>query len=206
MMNPVKKIPLGVLVSGGGTNLQAIIDSCEAGKISAEVRVVISDVPSAYALERAKKHRIAAVAIERNRFDSKAAFESEIAKALSKHGVQLVCLAGYMRILGGTLLKAFPNRIINIHPALLPSFPGLEAQRQAFDYGVKVSGATVHFVDDQTDHGPIICQRAVEVREDDTAETLQARILEQEHIIYPKAIQMIAEGRVSIEGRRVHIR
>jgi phosphoribosylglycinamide formyltransferase-1 len=205
-MNPVKKIPLGVLVSGGGTNLQAIIDSCEAGKIAAEVRVVISDVPSARALERAKKGRIPALALERKDFDSKASFESEIIKVLRDHGVELVCLAGFMRILCDALLGAFPNRIINIHPALLPSFPGLEAQRQAFDYGVKVSGATVHFVDDQTDHGPIICQTAVEVREDDTAETLQARILEQEHIIYPRAIQLIAEGRVSIEGRRVHIK
>jgi phosphoribosylglycinamide formyltransferase-1 len=205
-MSAIKKIPLGVLVSGSGTNLQAIIDASESGKIDAEVRVVISNVPDAKALERAKEHKIPAVVIESMGFESKAAFESEIVKALTGHGAELVCLAGFMRIIGDTLLSAFSSRIINIHPALLPSFPGLEGQKQAFDYGVKVSGATVHFVDEETDHGPIICQTAVEVFEDDTVEKLKARILEQEHIIYPKAIQLIAEGRVSIEGRRVHIK
>jgi len=201
-----KKIQLGVLVSGSGTNLQAIIDASESGRIDAEVKVVISDVPSAKAIDRAKKHGIPAVAIERKDFDSKKAFESEIVKSLRDHGADLVCLAGFMRIIGDTLLTSFENRIINIHPALLPSFPGLDAQGQAFEYGVKVSGATVHFVDEKTDHGPIICQTSVEVFEDDTVETLRARILEQEHIIYPKAIQLIAEGRVSIRGRRVHVK
>ncbi len=205
-MSAHKKIPLGVLVSGSGTNLQAIIDASESGKIDADVRVVVSDVPDAKALERARKHKITAVAIERKDFESKVAFESEIVKAFGEHGAEFVCLAGFMRIIGDTLLRAFTNRIINIHPALLPSFPGLEGQKQAFDYGVKVSGATVHFVDEKTDHGPIICQAVVEVFEDDTVETLGARILEQEHIIYPQAIQLIAEGRVSVEGRRVHIK
>jgi phosphoribosylglycinamide formyltransferase-1 len=205
-MGADRKIPLGVLVSGSGTNLQAIIDASESGGIDAEVKVVISDVPSAKALDRARKHKIPAVAVERKNFESKKAFETEIVKSLRDHGTELVCLAGFMRIIGDTLLGSFQNRIINIHPALLPSFPGLDGQEQAFDWGVKVSGATVHFVDEKTDHGPIICQTAVEVFEDDTVETLKARILEQEHIIYPKAIQLIAEGRVSIEGRCVHIK
>jgi len=205
-MSARKKIALGVLVSGSGTNLQAIIDASESGKIDARVAVVISDVPSARALERARKHDTAAVAIERKDFDSKKSFEERIVTTLKEHGCELVCLAGFMRIIGETLLGSYPDRIINIHPALLPSFPGLDAQKQAFDYGVKVSGATVHFVDDKTDHGPIICQKAVEVKEDDTAEALKERILEQEHRIYPAAIQLIAEGRVSIEGRRVIIK
>ena len=205
-MSANQKLPLGVLVSGSGTNLQAIIDASESGRIDAEVKVVISDVPEARALERARKHNIPAVAIERKGFENKKAFESEIVKALGEHGAELVCLAGFMRIIGDTLLSAFSNRIINIHPALLPSFPGLDGQKQAFDYGVKVSGATVHFVDEKTDHGPIICQTAVEVFEDDTLEALKARILEQEHIIYPKAIQLIAEERVAIEGRRILIK
>lgn len=205
-MGAKRKIPLGVLVSGSGTNLQAIIDASESGGMDAEVKVVVSDVPEARALERAKRHNIPAVAIERKDFENKKAFELGIVKSLREHGAELVCLAGFMRIIGDTLLSSFEHRIINIHPALLPSFPGLEGQKQAFDYGVKVSGATVHFVDEKTDHGPIICQTAVEVFEDDTVETLKARILEQEHIIYPKAIQLIAEGRVSIDGRRVHIK
>lgn len=204
-MNRSKKLPLAVLVSGSGTNLQAIIDACEAGKIDAEIKLVISDTPKVKALERAKGHNIPAFTIEREGFDGKAPFEAEIVRRLNEHGVEIVCLAGFMRIIGNTLLAAFPNRIINIHPALLPSFPGLEAQRQAFDYGVKVSGATVHFVDEQTDHGPIICQTAVAVDEADTVDTLKARILEQEHIIYPRAIQLIAEGKVRMDGRRVVI-
>ena len=205
-MSPERKIPIGVLVSGSGTNLQAIIDASESGKIDARVKVVISDVPDAKALDRARSHDIPAITIERKGFDSRDAFESEIATALKSHGTELVCLAGFMRIIGKTLLASFPDRLINIHPALLPSFPGLDGQRQAFDYGVKVSGATVHFVDEKADHGPIILQAAVEVREDDTVDTLKARILEQEHRIYSEAIQLIAEGRVSVEGRRVHIR
>ncbi|MFH1829286.1 MAG: phosphoribosylglycinamide formyltransferase [Pseudomonadota bacterium] len=200
-----KKIALGILVSGSGTNLQAIIDAASREKINAEVKIVISDVLEAKALERARKHNTPAIVIERKSFESKKAFEQEIADTLKKHGVELVCLAGFMRIIGRTILDAFPNQIINIHPALLPSFPGLDAQKQAFDYGVKVSGATVHFVDEKTDHGPIICQVAVDVHEDDTVETLKARILKQEHRIYPEAIQLIAEGRVSINGRTVHI-
>lgn len=196
---------LGVLVSGSGSNLQAVIDACATGSIRARVGCVLSDTPDVKALERASKHGIPAIVIERKGFASKPAFEEAIVAKLREHGAGLVCLAGFMRIIGKTLLGAFPNRVINVHPALLPSFPGLEGQRQAFDYGVKIAGCTVHFVDEKTDHGPIICQAAVAVEEDDTIDALKARILEEEHRIYPKAIGMIADGRVAIEGRRVRI-
>jgi len=198
-------INLGVLVSGRGSNLQAIIDASEKGEIAAQVVVVISNNPQAYALERAEKHRIEAVVIEDKKFKDKESYETEIVKALEKHKVDLVCLAGYMKIIGPTLLKRFKGRMMNIHPALLPSFPGLHAQRQTLEHGVKVSGCTVHFVDEGTDTGPIIIQHAVEVKEDDTEETLSNRILEWEHKIYPKAIQLFAEEKLKIEGRRVKI-
>ena len=204
-MNERRKIPLGVLASGHGTDLQSIIDAAASGRLDAAVRIVVSDVPDAPALARARRHGIEAVAIERGAFASKQAFEAQLALELTRRGVELVCLAGFMRIVGPTLLAAFPQRILNIHPALLPAFPGLHAPQQAFDYGAKVAGCTVHFVDDKTDHGPIIVQVAVEVREDDTAETLAARILEEEHRLYPAAIQLYAEGRLRVEGRRVHI-
>jgi phosphoribosylglycinamide formyltransferase-1 len=200
-----KKIRLGVLVSGSGTNLQAIIDAAEGGRIDAQVSVVVSDNGEAHALRRAKDHGIPSWAVARGEFADKASFEQRIVEILKDSKVDLVCLAGFMRIVGHTLLCAFPDRILNIHPALLPSFPGLEAQRQAFDYGIKVTGCTVHFVDEKTDHGPIICQEAVPVMEDDTPETLKARILKKEHAIYPKAIQLFAENRLKIVGRRVYI-
>lgn len=205
-MNLGRKITIGVLVSGSGTNLQAIIDACGENRIDARVSVVISDTPEVKAIERARAHGIAALVIERKNFKNRKAFEEAVIAALEQHGVELVCLAGFMRIVGPTLLGAFPHRIINIHPALLPSFPGLEGPKQALDYGVKIAGATVHFVDEKTDHGPIIKQAAVEVLEEDTTETLKARILEQEHRIYSEAIQLIAEKRLTIEGRRVRIR
>jgi len=200
-----KKIKLGVLVSGSGTNLQAIIDASESGKIDASVSIVISDNPKAYALERAKKHGIETALIERSSFKSMPSFEEKIVEAISRHDVDLVCLAGFMRIIGKTLLCAYSDRIINIHPALLPSFPGLEGQKQAFDYGVKISGCTVHFVDDKVDHGPIIMQAAVAVSEDDTEETLRGRILKEEHRIFPEAIQLFAEGKLRTDKRRVYI-
>lgn len=200
-----RKVPIGVLASGSGTNLQAIIDAAESRELDAEIRVVISDVADAYALARSRAKGIPTIAIDRKSFQTKQEFEAAIAAHLNTHGVELVCLAGFMRIIGQTLLGAFPNRMINIHPALLPSFPGLHGQRQAFDYGVKIAGCTVHFVDGKTDHGPIICQAAVEVTEDDTAETLAERILKEEHRIYPAAIQLYAEGRLRIDGRRVRI-
>ena len=197
------KIRLGVLASGNGSNLQAIIDAAEAGRIDGIVAVVISDHQDAYALERARQKGIPAHSLELNSFADKTAFEKEIVSLLKDHQVDLVCLAGYMRVLSNVVLEAFPQRIINIHPALLPSFPGLHGQKQAWDYGVKFSGCTVHFVDQGVDTGPIIIQAAVPVLDDDTADTLAARILEQEHIIFPEAIQRFAAGRLKITGRKV---
>lgn len=200
-----QKLKLGVLASGSGTNLQSIIDACEAGTIDAQVCVVVSDNENAKALERARNHNIPAFSFTRKSFGSKKEFEDAMLKCLEEHGTELVCLAGYMRIVGATLLEPYAGHMINIHPALLPSFPGLEGQNQAWEYGVKVSGCTVHFVDDKMDNGPIIGQIAVDVREGDTAETLQKRILEQEHKLYPHCIQLIAKSKVKIEGRKVKV-
>lgn len=199
------KMRLGVLVSGAGTNLEAIIAASESGRMPAAVAIVISDNREAQGLDRARRHGIAAEAIEREDHPSREAFEEAIVHSLKKHRVELVCLAGFMRIVGKTILSPFSERIINIHPALLPAFPGLDAQRQAFEWGVKLAGCTVHFVDEKPDHGPIIIQSAVEVRDDDTLEALKARLLEEEHRIYPEAIALIAQGRARIEGRRVRI-
>ncbi|KCZ70369.1 formyltetrahydrofolate-dependent phosphoribosylglycinamide formyltransferase [Candidatus Methanoperedens nitroreducens] len=196
---------IAVLVSGRGSNLQAIIDSIEADYLKAQIAVVISDVENAYALERARRHEIEAVFIDPKRFTSKELYEKEIIRLLKNHGVELILLAGYMRIVGDVLLSAYKNRILNIHPSLLPAFTGLHAQKQAFDYGVKVAGCTVHFVDETLDRGPIILQRCVEIKEDDTPETLADRILEQEHKIYPEAVKLFVENRLRIEGRKVRI-
>lgn len=199
------KLKLGVLVSGGGTNLQAIIDAIEAGRVNAAIKIVISDNPSAFALERAKKHGIETAVITKDKFPSREAFDAELVKTLKGCGVELVALAGFMRILTPAVIREFKNRIINIHPALLPSFPGLHVQKKAIDHGVKFSGATVHFVDEGVDSGPIIIQAVVPVLDDDTPETLSARILKEEHRIYPQAIELFGQGRLSIEGRRVII-
>lgn len=203
----MKMLKLGVLASGRGTNLQAIIDACEAPNFPAQVAVVISDNEDAMALDRARKHGIPAVYIAPGKYRTwmEPEIEQKMVDTLVAHGVDLVCLAGYMRVVHETLLQAFPQRIINIHPALLPSFAGLEGQRQALEYGCKVAGCTVHFVDSDVDAGPIICQAAVPVMEEDDVESLSHRILEQEHKIYPHAIRLIAEGKVTIQGRRVHI-
>ncbi len=197
---------IAVLASGRGSNLQAIIDNIENGYLKARITVVISDVGDAYALERAKKHGIEAVFIDPKKFPSKELYEQEVLSILKKHDAEIVLLAGYMRVVGKTLLTAYKNRMLNIHPALLPAFTGLHAQKQAFDHGVKVAGCTVHFVDDVLDGGPIILQQCVEVKEDDTAETLADRILEQEHKIYPEAVKLFVENRLCIEGRKVKIR
>ncbi len=196
---------IAVLVSGRGSNLQAIIDSIEDGYLKARISVIISDVGDAYALTRAKNHGIEAVFIDPGSFSSKESYEKEVLAALRRHDTELVLLAGYMRIIGKSLLCAYKNCILNIHPALRPAFPGLHAQRQAFEHGVKVAGCTVHFVDEKLDGGPIILQRCVEVREDDTYETLADRILEQEHKIYPEAVKLVVENRLNIEGRKVKI-
>jgi phosphoribosylglycinamide formyltransferase-1 len=196
---------LGILASGRGSNLQAIIDAIETSQLQAQVSVVISDRTDALALERAEKHGVATEVILREDYPDKQSFEEALYKCLVAHKVELVVLAGYMRLVSGWFLDRFKWRVINIHPSLLPSFPGLNAQRQALEYGVRVSGCTVHFVDEGMDSGPIILQRTVPVFDDDTEETLSTRILEQEHIAYPQAIQLYAQGSLNIEGRRVRI-
>jgi phosphoribosylglycinamide formyltransferase 1 len=198
-------IRIAVLVSGRGSNLQAIIDSNENKYLQVQISVVISDIVDAYALVRARTHGINAVHVDPAKFASKGSYEAEIIRVLDSHNVQLVLLAGYMKILGKPLLTAYKDRILNIHPALLPAFPGLHAQEQAFKHGVKVAGCTVHFVDEELDGGPIILQKCVEVREEDTAQTLADRILEQEHKIYPEAVKLFVENKLSIEGRKVKI-
>ncbi len=202
----MKRLRVGVLASGRGTNLQAIIEASEKGSIPAAVAVAISDNAGAPALERAAQHGIPAVHINFSDYKSKDDYERRILTELQKHEVELVCLAGYMRLVGQVLLEAFAGRIINIHPALLPSFRGLHGQRQAVDYGVRFSGCTVHFVDGGMDTGPIILQAVVPVYPGDGEDELAARILEQEHRIYPEAIKLFAEGRLRIEGRKVKIK
>jgi phosphoribosylglycinamide formyltransferase-1 len=195
---------VGVLASGRGTNLQAILDACARGEIPARVAVVVSDNPAAAALERARRAGVPAVFVD-PRGRKKRDFEAEISRILKEHGVELVCLAGYMRVLGRSFLEEWEGRVLNIHPSLLPAFPGLEAQRRAWEYGVKVAGCTVHFVVPEVDAGPIVLQAAVPVLGDDTPETLASRILEQEHRMYVQAIRLYAEGRLRVEGRRVII-
>ena len=199
-------IKIGVLISGRGSNLQAIIDASEKKQIPAQIAVVISNNSDAYGMERAKKHGIPTAVFAPNKYPDKNTYELEIVKTLKQYKVDLVCLAGYMRIIGKVLLEHFRGKIINIHPALLPSFPGLHAQKQALEYGAKVSGVTVHFVDEGCDTGPIIAQAAVPVLEHDTEDSLSARILEQEHKLYPQAIKLFAEGKLNIEGRTVRIK
>ena len=198
-----KKLSLGVLISGSGSNLQSIIDRIEAGALDARIAVVISNNPSAFGIERAKKHGIPCRIVDHRNFAAREDFDRALIEILHEKKADLIVLAGFMRVLTTTFLRAFPQKIMNIHPALLPAFPGTHGQQRAFDFGVKISGCTVHFVDDGVDTGPIIIQAAVPVRENDSAETLAARILREEHRIYPQAIQWYAEGRLSIEGRTV---
>jgi len=205
-MRRAEPLRIAVLASGRGTNLQAIIEAIEAGQLDCQLAVVVSDRADAQALERARKHGADAVFADPKTYPDRESFDRAVLALLAEHRVELVCLAGFMRILAPTFVVAYRNRIMNIHPALLPAFPGLHAQRQALEHGVKVSGATVHFVDEGVDTGPIILQAAVPVRENDTEETLSARILAEEHRIYPRAIQLFAEGRLVLSGRRVVIR
>ena len=198
-------LTLGILLSGSGTNLQAIIDAIDAGHLDARIGVVISNVPDAYGITRARAHGIAVEVLSHRGFPSREAYDAQLVERLRAHGVELVILAGFMRIVTRVLLGAFPAGVLNVHPALLPAFPGLHGERQALEYGVRIAGVTVHLVDEQTDHGPILAQAAVPVFPDDTEETLHARIQVQEHRLYPLAIQLIAEGRVRVEGRRVII-
>ena len=195
-------VDLGVLVSGSGSNLQAIIDNIEKGRVDARIKVIISNVPEVYALERAKKHGIPSTVLPHKGL-RREDYDQRLVEALKAKGVELVILAGFMRIITPVLLRAFSMRVMNIHPALLPSFPGTHVWQAEVDYGVKFAGCTVHFVDEGTDTGPIIIQAVVPVYDDDTADTLNARILEQEHRIYSQAIQLYAEGRLEVHGRRV---
>jgi phosphoribosylglycinamide formyltransferase-1 len=197
---------IGVVVSGRGSNLQSIIDHIAEGKLdNVEIAVVVSDHKEAFALERAAKAGIPTAVVERKGCKDKAEFEDKIDAALREAGAEVVILAGFMRILTGHFISRWENKIINIHPALLPSFKGVDAQGQAVDYGVKIAGCTVHFVDEGTDTGPIILQKAVPVLDDDTEETLAARILKEEHKALPEAIQLWADGKLTIKGRKVYV-
>jgi phosphoribosylglycinamide formyltransferase 1 len=194
---------IGVLISGRGSNLQALIDAVSAGRLDALIGVVISNRPAAGGLALAAAAGIEALVIDHRGFASRDAFDREIAAALRQRGVRLVCLAGFMRLVSAPLLDAFPNAILNIHPSLLPAFPGVDAQRQALEHGVRVAGATVHLVTSELDAGPIVLQAAVPVFDDDSVETLSARILVEEHRIYPAAVQRILDGRWRLAGRRL---
>ncbi len=204
-----KKLRIGVLASGRGSNLQAVIDAIEAGTLQATIAVVLSNKKDAQALERARRHGLTDVFLDPKPYtgqpDGREAYDRAILDVLKKHEVELIILAGYMKIVTPVLIQAYVNRIMNIHPSLLPSFPGLDVQRKALEWGVKISGCTVHFVTEGVDEGPIIIQAAVPILEGDTTETLSARILVQEHRIYPRAIQLYAEGRLQVEGRWVRV-
>jgi phosphoribosylglycinamide formyltransferase-1 len=197
---------LGVLVSGRGTNLQSIIDAIELKRLNAEIKVVVSDNPEAYAIERANKHGIPVEVVTAAQYPSRQQYDKRLVEVLKGCGVELVLLAGFMRILSGGFIRSFPMRIMNIHPSLLPSFPGLNVQKKALEHGVKFSGCTVHFASEEVDSGPIILQAVVEVLDDDTVESLSRRILSEEHRIYPEAIRLFSEGRLEVRGRRVLIK
>jgi len=196
---------IAVFCSGNGTNLQAIIDSQKKGYIKADIKLVVSDTPDCYALTRAKNAGINIFIVERKNFKTKKDFEAEILKALKKENIGLIVLAGYMRMLSGDFIAGYENKILNIHPALLPSFKGTQGIKDAFKYGVKITGPTVHFVTQDMDSGPVILQSPVKVTEDDTEETLAGAIHEEEHKIYPRAIQLFVDGKLKIEGRKVRI-
>ena len=193
---------VGVLLSGRGSNLQALIDAARRGDLGGEIVVVVSNVETARGLVRARAAGVPAV-FRDHRGKGRESYDAEIVEILHAHHVDLVCLAGFMRLVSPAFVRSFPGRIVNIHPALLPAFPGLDAQRQAWEHGVKVSGATVHLVDEGLDSGPIVAQEAVAVRSIDTAESLAARILEAEHRLYPRAVRLLLDGRCRVEGRRV---
>jgi len=199
MTSPKK---LGILLSGRGSYFEAIADSVHAGRLAAEIAIVVANRADAPGLETARRLGLnAKLIVSKGR--SREDHDAEVVRALKEAQVDLVCLAGYMRLLSPEFIRAFPNRILNIHPSLLPAFPGLEAQKQALEYGAKISGCTVHFVDERLDHGAIILQRSVPVLESDDVHTLSARILEQEHIAYTEAIRLLLSGKIEIQGRRV---
>lgn len=199
----MNKTKIGILISGRGSNMVSIVEAVRNRNIPAEIVLVFSNVPDAAGLKKAESFGIETASFSHKGFPSRVDFDKAVIEELDKRGVELVCLAGYMRLLSAEFVGYFKNRIMNIHPALLPSFPGVDAQKQAIDWGVKVSGATVHFVDEELDHGPIILQRAVPVREHDTEETLAARILEVEHQIYPEAVDLFCRGLLTVKDRKV---
>jgi phosphoribosylglycinamide formyltransferase-1 len=199
------KLRIGVLASGSGSNLQALIDASTNGTLPVEISCVICNNSDAFALQRASQHGIKALYLDHRLFKGREAYDTAIVAVLKENGVELVILAGFMRIITNVILDAFPMSVMNIHPALLPSFPGLHAQKQALEYGVKITGCTVHFVDAGTDTGPVIIQASVPVLEDDTEETLASRIQKEEHRIFPEAVRLYATGRLSVTGRTVHI-
>jgi phosphoribosylglycinamide formyltransferase 1 len=194
---------LGILISGRGSNLEAILEAIGSGKLDARARLVLSNRPDAAGLEIARRHGVPTAVVSHRGHSSREAFDALVVARLREAGVTTVALAGFDRIVSRVLIDAFRGQVVNIHPALLPAFPGLHAQRQALEYGVRIAGATVHFVDEQTDHGPIIAQAAVPVRDDDDEASLSARILSEEHRLYPAALQRLASGAVRISGRRV---
>ena len=196
---------VAVLVSGRGSNLQALIDAVNSKELQVEICLVLSDKADAYALERAHRHGIPTAVVQRKGYSNKEEFQKAIVEEVKSHGAEPLVLAGFMRILGRTFLSSFPNRVINIHPALLPAFPGIDAQRQALDYGVKFSGCTVHFVDEGMDSGPIIAQHVVPVMDDDDRDALADRILEQEHLLIVEGVKLFSEGRLKVDGRKVTI-
>ncbi len=198
-------IKLGVLVSGGGTNLQAIIDAIDAEELDAQIVLVVSSNPSAYGIERAKQAGIKTLVMQVADYTNPKDADAQIAQALKDAQADYVAMAGYMRIVTSTLLDAFPNKIINLHPALLPSFPGAHGIADAFNYGVKITGITVHFANEEMDAGPIIAQRAIEIEQSDTLESLETKIHAAEHELYPQVLQLISQGRVSIDRHRVNI-
>lgn len=207
----MQKVKIGVLISGGGTNLQALIDNIEKGSINGEITAVISDKKGAYGIERAKNHGIYAVEIDNKSFTDKESFMNSIIDELERHNVELIVLAGFLSILSKRFIEKYRNRIMNVHPSLIPAFCGegfygQRVHRAVLEYGAKVSGATVHFVDEGADTGPIILQQSVQVEDDDTPETLAARVLKIEHRLLPEAVRLYCQGKLSIEGRRVRIR
>jgi len=198
-----KIFKLAILVSGYGSNLQAIIDNIERNYLSAEIALVLSNVKNAFALERGKKHGLETIFLDPKTFTNRDDYEDKMIEILQSKSIDLICLAGFMRILSKKFIQTFPKKIINIHPSLLPAFPGLNVQKKALEYGVKFSGCTVHFVNEEVDGGPIILQSAVPILDEDNTESLSERILEQEHIIYPEAIKLIIEKKLAFSGRRV---
>ncbi|MCP3979526.1 MAG: phosphoribosylglycinamide formyltransferase [bacterium] len=196
---------VGILISGRGSNMISLVEAMQRGDVPADPVLVLSNVPSAQGLERAAEMGVPTAVVEHRRIKPREAHEREVVRVLQQHRVDLVCLAGYMRLLSPLMVEAFRNRMLNIHPSLLPAFPGLHAQRQALDHGVKLAGCTVHLVDEQCDHGPIVLQAAVPVVAGDTEESLSARILEQEHAIYPEAVRMFFDGKFRVDGRHASV-